>query len=420
MAKRMDFKQGVYKEAVKFFQDKLKVLPTKKWDDIKGAMHTRAFTVAGCMQEDILRDFRSAVNAAISKGESLQDFRDRFYTIANKWRASDPSFDEKMEKPKYGAWRSKVIYQTNMLTCAAAGQERQARSMPDVFTHAKYVCMMLPGSREEHKAWNGIVLPVNDPWWQKHSPPNGFGCQCEKEFISKYEMERGDEKETVRTKDKELSPNDTTNIGKNWDYSIGDADMGIAGLDSREKYEDIPQQGIWDAENDYKIPINKQLLPPQLQNEPISDVNVFAKALDSKLKDAFKGRTDVRFFNGGMVMQKNINGFTYPLIVDYKFLGGHIIKDNDIGRTKYLNYFVETLRNPTDVRFSFQEQPKRKTVSINVIFTGVFDEKNKKKKKLNKASTFVFRVYRHKLVSWTTYREDSDIKNAKMMGKKLL
>lgn len=219
MAKELGFKQGAYKEAVDYFKQKINI-PTKRWNSLKGAMHTRAFTVAGAMRADILLDFRNAVDRAIEKGDSLQDFRDNFYKIASKWRAADPSFDAKMEKPKYGAWRSKVIYQTNMLTAAAAAQERQARAMPDVFTHAKYVCMMLPGSREEHKHWNGTVLPVNDPWWEKHSPPNGFGCLCEKEFISKYEMDRGDEKVTRAP----TAANDTRNIGENWDYSIGDAD----------------------------------------------------------------------------------------------------------------------------------------------------------------------------------------------------
>lgn len=219
MAKELGFKQGAYREAVDYFKKKINI-PTKRWNSLKGAMHTRAFTVAGAMRADILLDFRNAVDRAIEKGDSLQDFRDNFYKIASKWRAADPSFDAKMEKPKYGAWRSKVIYQTNMLSAAAAAQERQARAMPDVFTHAKYVCMMLPGSREEHKAWNGTVLPVNDPWWEKHSPPNGFGCLCEKEFISKYEMDRGDEKVTRAP----TAANDTRNIGENWDYSIGDAD----------------------------------------------------------------------------------------------------------------------------------------------------------------------------------------------------
>ncbi|SOE80096.1 Phage Mu protein F like protein [Fibrobacter sp. UWT3] len=250
MAKELGFKQGAYKEAVDYFKQKINI-PTKRWNSLKGAMHTRAFTVAGAMRADILLDFRNAVDRAIEKGDSLQDFRDNFYKIASKWRAADPSFDAKMEKPKYGAWRSKVIYQTNMLTAAAAAQERQARALPDVFTHAKYVCMMLPGSREEHKHWNGTVLPVNDPWWEKHSPPNGFGCLCEKEFISKYEMDRGDEKVTRAP----TAANDTRNIGENWDYSIGDADAENQRLKeyTKEKEEKLFRKYPEAKKNAYKV-----------------------------------------------------------------------------------------------------------------------------------------------------------------------
>ncbi|MGE0388454.1 MAG: phage minor head protein, partial [Gammaproteobacteria bacterium] len=32
--------------------------------------------------------------------------------------------------------------------------------------------------RPEHQAWNGLVLRHDDPWWQAHFPPNGWGCKC--------------------------------------------------------------------------------------------------------------------------------------------------------------------------------------------------------------------------------------------------
>ncbi|WP_295037303.1 phage minor head protein [uncultured Fibrobacter sp.] len=281
MAKELGFKQGAYKEAVDYFKKKINI-PTKRWNSLKGAMHTRAFTVAGAMRADILLDFRNAVDRAIEKGDSLQDFRDNFYKIASKWRAADPSFDAKMEKPKYGAWRSKVIYQTNMLTAAAAAQERQARAMPDVFTHAKYVCMMLPGSREEHKAWNGTVLPVNDPWWEKHSPPNGFGCLCEKEFISKYEMDRGDEKVTRAP----TAANDTRNIGENWDYSIGDADAENQRLKeyTQEKEEKLfrnyPEARKAASEADAKTEKQNTTTEPELDLSKIKTVK--ARPLSKK------------------------------------------------------------------------------------------------------------------------------------------
>lgn len=271
MAKKLAFKQGAYKEAVDYFKQKIN-LPTRRWKDLEGAMHTRAFTVAGAMRADILLDFRKAVDRAIEKGDSLQDFRNNFYDIAKKWRAADPSFDAKMEKPKYGAWRSKVIYQTNMVTAAAAAQERQARAMPDVFTHAKYICQMLPGSRDEHKAWNGTVLPVNDPWWEKHSPPNGFGCLCEKEFISKYEMDAGMEKQTKAP----TAPNDTTNIGEKWDYSIGDADA------ENQRLKDYEEEKVQKVAKLYK---NEDIKPLEKETKAKSKKQEQRRAEIRKMAD---------------------------------------------------------------------------------------------------------------------------------------
>lgn len=271
MAKKLAFKQGAYKEAVDYFKQKIN-LPTRRWNDLEGAMHTRAFTVAGAMRADILLDFRKAVDRAIEKGDSLQDFRNNFYDIAKKWRAADPSFDAKMEKPKYGAWRSKVIYQTNMITAAAAAQERQARAMPDVFTHAKYICQMLPGSRDEHKAWNGTVLPVNDPWWEKHSPPNGFGCLCEKEFISKYEMDAGMEKQTKAP----TAPNDTTNIGEKWDYSIGDADA------ENQRLKDYEEEKVQKVAKLYK---NEDIKPLEKETKAKSKKQEQRRAEIRKMAD---------------------------------------------------------------------------------------------------------------------------------------
>lgn len=271
MAKKLAFKQGAYKEAVDYFKKKIN-LPTRRWNDLEGAMHTRAFTVAGAMRADILLDFRKAVDRAIEKGDSLQDFRNNFYDIAKKWRAADPSFDAKMEKPKYGAWRSKVIYQTNMVTAAAAAQERQARAMPDVFTHAKYICQMLPGSRDEHKAWNGTVLPVNDPWWEKHSPPNGFGCLCEKEFISKYEMDAGMEKQTKAP----TAPNDTTNIGEKWDYSIGDADA------ENQRLKDYEEEKVQKVAKLYK---NEDIKPLEKETKAKSKKQEQRRAEIQKMAD---------------------------------------------------------------------------------------------------------------------------------------
>lgn len=400
MAKELDFKQGEYKEAVDYFKQKIN-LPTKKWNDLEGAMHTRAFTVAGAMREDILCDFRNAVDKAISKGESLQQFRDRFYQIAGKWSEADENFKEKMERPKYGAWRSKVIYQTNVITAAAAAKERQARALPDVFTHAKYVCMMLPGSREEHKAWNGTVLPVNHPWWEKHSPPNGFGCLCQKEFISKYEMEAGMEKVTKAP----TAPDDTTNIGENWDYSIGDADLGKFQKDeAKEEWKNSPQKNLWEK-TDIDLPKGANPMGTPKKTPYTEDIGEFKTTFQKRIEEEFNDDENAYVGKDYMTYNVKIKGCTYPLYINPELVGTHFLKKGSKTewkpqRTKLINYFIETLKNPSAMKMEFDKSSSGK-ISISTVFVGLFQNgKTKKPMKL------VFRATNGHLQLWTFYRDD--------------
>lgn len=372
MARKLDFDQGEYKEAVAYFRQKIN-LPTKKWNDLEGAMHTRAFTVAGCMREDILSDFRNAVDAAIANGDSLENFRDRFNKIASKWRAADSDFDAKMNKAGYAAWRSKVIYQTNMLTAAAAAQERQAKD-PDlkgVFTHAKYVCMMLPTSREQHQSWNGVVLPIEHPWWDKHSPPNGFGCLCEKEFISSYEIQHGIERETKSPSD---DPNDTSNIGKNWDYSIGEADQGVYWASERAEnkqkmelddagWREVPQKELW-------MPQKKDAssLPAITDSKFEPDETITRTNAKEKLKNLL-GIAEGNFIQVPFIDSRT--GFQYNTNVDVDWLVDHV---TDKGALRYtgLPMFVETLRNPSDIRVRFMKSLKTGRSAIRTVFCNHF------------------------------------------------
>lgn len=368
MAKVLNFKSRSYKEAVEYFKQKIN-LPTKKWNDLEGAMHTRAFTVAGAMREDILCDFRNAVDMAISKGESLQQFRDRFYQIAGRWSEADENFKEKMERPKYGAWRSKVIYQTNMNTAAAAAAERQVKDpeLKGVFTHAKYVCMMLPGSREEHKAWNGTVLPVNDPWWDKHSPPNGFGCLCQKEFISKYEMEAGMEKVTKAP----TAPEDTTNIGENWDYSIGEADQGVYWASERNEvqqkikssnnknWEEVPQKGIWSNSENNSLNLPVETNPKFAPDEKINSKN-FASEINKLFGNVNNGIATVSF-------KDSLTGFEYETRIDSEYLSNHL---QGKGKSRFANLpmYAETLKNPSEIRIKFLKSLKTGKSAIRAVF----------------------------------------------------
>lgn len=47
-----------------------------------------------------------------------------------------------------------------------------------VYPNLKYRAINDERTREKHRAWDGLTLPVEHPFWQKHLPPNDWGCRC--------------------------------------------------------------------------------------------------------------------------------------------------------------------------------------------------------------------------------------------------
>lgn len=167
-----------FQEQIDFFRAKLN-LPTERWDDIKQAAHDRAFIVAGAQKADLLNDLRAAVDKSLTGG-SIGDFRKDFATAVQKsgwsgWTGEGTKAGE--------AWRTRVIYQTNMATSYAAGRWKQLND-PELlkvrpfwrYIHSDGVIHPRP----QHKAWgdSGLTLAAGDPFWLTHFPPNGWGCHC--------------------------------------------------------------------------------------------------------------------------------------------------------------------------------------------------------------------------------------------------
>lgn len=149
------------------------LLPTATWTDLQKNEHDRAFVVAGAMKAELLADLAAAVEKAISRGTTLEQFRKDFREIVQRrgWHGWTGEGSEKGE-----AWRTRVIYQTNLATSYAAG--RRAQLVEGKFRFWVYRHSGAEHPRLHHLAWDGVALPPDHPFWQTHSPPNGWGCGC--------------------------------------------------------------------------------------------------------------------------------------------------------------------------------------------------------------------------------------------------
>ncbi|SDR40488.1 phage minor head protein, partial [Pseudovibrio sp. Tun.PSC04-5.I4] len=88
-----------------------------------------------------------------------------------------------------------MIYETNLKTAYAAGRYKQMNepAVRKAFPYWQYVHALerIPvTARAAHKAWDGLVLPANDPWWNTHYPPNDWLCGCGVRPVSKAKLKR--------------------------------------------------------------------------------------------------------------------------------------------------------------------------------------------------------------------------------------
>ncbi|MDO5625020.1 MAG: phage minor head protein [Pseudomonadota bacterium] len=153
----------------RYFQRKVNV-PTMHWQDLMHGDHAHGFMVAGLTRMDVLDDIRQAMQAVMDEGLTLKDFQERFEAaVKGRWEGFTGS-----DTPERRAWRAKVIYQTNLRTSYMAGRWEQLQKFP----YLRYQHNTTRHPRKDHQEWDGRIIARNDPWWNTHYPPNGWGCRC--------------------------------------------------------------------------------------------------------------------------------------------------------------------------------------------------------------------------------------------------
>lgn len=185
----------VPKEALDYFRAK-GIKPGFSHLDVWREEHASAFTVAKAMEVDLLQDIRGELDRALAEGRTFEDFKKSLapklqeHGWWGKGEVIDPLTGKRRLAQLGSPRRLRVIYETNMRTARAAGQweriQRTKQSHP-------FLLYQLGPSREhrpEHVGFHGLLLPVDDPFWGTHMPPNGWGCKCRVRQISKVEAGR--------------------------------------------------------------------------------------------------------------------------------------------------------------------------------------------------------------------------------------
>lgn len=150
------------------------------WDALTQAERQRAFTVAGVAQVRLLSDVWNALDAAIERGETFEEFKAKIGDKLRKaWGGEEPSHLE-------------TVFRTNIQTAYSHGRYAQ---MTDPVTMArrpfwKYSAVQDGRTTEVCKPLGGTILPADSPFWNTHCPPLHFNCRSTIIALSKVAAER--------------------------------------------------------------------------------------------------------------------------------------------------------------------------------------------------------------------------------------
>lgn len=170
--------------------------PAFSWKDVWNEEHDYAFTAAKVMRSDVLLALQDELERGFSQGVPFEQWKKQIQPRmeALGWWAPQPVQDPltgrvvQISPPS----RLRTIFQTNMRTARAVGQHDRIQRQKRLRPYLLYQVGPSARHRPEHLAWHGLLLPVDDPFWDVAFPPNGWGCKCSVRAVSKREADELD------------------------------------------------------------------------------------------------------------------------------------------------------------------------------------------------------------------------------------
>lgn len=169
---------AVDSDDIRRWVEQRKPVPLNHWNDIGSEEHARSFAVARTAGQDVVDDLYQAFHATVGEGGTEVDFEAEVMPILRRKGWLPGSTDDQV------AARVRLIYDTNLRLARASGRWSRYWSNRSALPYLRGVTgrdervRRPPKSQADHRAWEGIILAVDHPFWTRWFPPLGFRCRC--------------------------------------------------------------------------------------------------------------------------------------------------------------------------------------------------------------------------------------------------
>lgn len=209
-----------FQEAIEWAGKRGVQLPDAYYGSRIGLARARAFTCSDMASIDQIQEVLDSLNKALKRGGTFGD-----------WQKIAGLKGHTKEFLALTPARRELIFRNFIQNAYQGGRWSQQKDnkfrpflMYDAVNDAR--------TRPNHRAMDGIVRPVGDPFWKKNYPSNGHGCRCSAiSLTEKQAIARGGV-------NKPIPPEAIPDPG--WDYNPGEAwDDELKALEAA-KAKDLP------------------------------------------------------------------------------------------------------------------------------------------------------------------------------------
>lgn len=158
-----DFTPTPHREAAALIAGK-PVVTRAVFDALLPELRARAFTITGVEDATVSQRIRDRI-ADLPLGATWDEVKGDIITDL------EAHLGDGAER------RAELLLRTHGFQAFQASNWRVAQEDEDT-THLQYLATEDDRVRDSHLALNGVILPKNDPFWEKHLPPWEWGCRC--------------------------------------------------------------------------------------------------------------------------------------------------------------------------------------------------------------------------------------------------
>ena len=131
--------------------------------------------------EDLAKKLQSNIRRfSAFKETSFKEQLEKLITQSGKVLPRNEFLKQAKElSDNYNANWLRTEYDQTVSSGRMAQKWKRFEANADIYPNLRYETVGDDRVRQQHRQWDGLVLPMNHSFWNNHTPPNDWGCRCD-------------------------------------------------------------------------------------------------------------------------------------------------------------------------------------------------------------------------------------------------